>query len=1150
MAALSFTNTSSGNSSLYLAPNDIFWCAFLLPEGTTVEASSITFGDTVQYEGYYLFATNAPKDISNFVTNAWAYFKSVAKPYQAGGIAWMQSPDEPLTADNVQLIYLQSATEGFTLLQNYSYNFGNNFSTLTLSTSRSLSITLDTINNRFLFTGPPRGFITFKANNIASKTAPQNALEIPLTGEAMASMRFIVGLNHGVDFEAFDTALKYFYHDHETAGLMQMSYPLFKDGSQNEFVQFQASINPLDLLNEQRQSTYLAFLGTSINKGTGKETDTVMPSNFRSDYGIPIHLLPHVETSSSNGSEYIPSAASSALIFSERTLHDDTDNWYTIPSGQFTLAIDEINTPFLNDKNQLRILCGLSGTESISITVETTKTKGDRIAFKGVQAAYVPQYPILKVGNKVGANSAQQPLSDRYLTAWAGMVKGAASNAPIVYHSQPEGGSLYSPCQTSIQDLFLEYYVANSGTVSEVAATIYFPMVGYGINTKVPPKVSAENFELQILAPRRKITIENALSKQALQRVSARNKARGTVDTTTLVNATNQNGFFIRVSEETFTWEKMQLASNQFIRSNGQLSEVYTLAFNDLSATLQSAFQTNQLFLVASSDVANVLGDFANKMQIEEWPFDLNVPVPNPEEPNTGQYKNIIIFKYCDQTLQERVQNIQFWTQPEAFNDTANNGLANLSGWISDYIQKGIDKYKKQGDPDYYKFYTVATDPSWKGVIALKVDISLTNFPAELQGLLAGIDLDTFNAHHFGIDLSVVENNECILTMKPTSSLFALIDYEDTVYQQYHSDINEYKAKAPINTSVDYVYTVLLLKVLFTNSKITNFNSYIAFTVNKLFGETVQPDNRDNLLILDGTYENHNGVPSYTFSAAGDNLLMLQSTIIQDVEILKADFVTAVSQDKNSSGEVASTFSFFGYLNFYPLEGFDLLSFGNEEGTHPNGKGIAFSNMHIDLTFPLDTPTNQTFTFDISKMAFDIGASYARKGSLYRHFPLQLTGIVSGTKDDNPATQGYLNVQLPSLKQQQEISGDWYGLTFKLNMGTLGSLASAAGFNTTFLTPWNVGGTGAVAGLKLPGVNPQAPALSLQGVLKMDIGSIRIDIADDGVSYLMKINDIALKVLSLTFPPGGQIGFFLFGNPSETAPPESLGWYAAYKKNS
>ncbi|MHA7056092.1 hypothetical protein ACWGOQ_0002660 [Aquimarina sp. M1] len=1150
MGALTFSNTSSGNSSLYLAPKDIFWCAFLLPEDRTVEASSITFEDTAQYGGYYLFAINTPKDVSAFVTNAQAYFKSVVKPYQTGGIAWIQSPDGPLNSDTIQLIYLQGATKGFALLQNYSYNFGNNFSTLTLS-ALNVSITLDTTNNRFVITGPPNGFIVFKANNIASKTIPHNGLEIPLTGLAMAGMRFMVGLNHGIDFDSFDTALKYFYNNNDTGDLMQMSYPLFQDGSQNDYVQFQASINPIDLLNEQQLSTYLAFLGKSTNNNNDEEKDTVMPSNFRSDYGIPVHLLPNVDTSTLNGSENIPSATSSMLVFSERAIHDDTDNWYTIPSGYFTIGIDAENISFLDVNNQLRILCGLSGTESISVTAETTETKGDYFAFIGKKPAYVPQYPILQLGNKVGSNTAQQSLSDTFCTAWIGLVRNNVANASIVYHSQPQGSSLYAPNKSDKESLFLDYYVANSGTLSDITEVAYFPMVGYGLHTKVPVTVSAQNFELQILTPRRKINISNALSKQASDRVSTRNKNKSSnveLDTAKLVDSTSPQGFFIQVSEETFTWEKMELASNQFIKSNGELSQVYTLAFNELNATLQSSFQTNQLFLVASSDVDNVLGDFANQMEIEEWPFDLNVPKPNPEQPNTGQYSNIVIFKYCDQTLQERVQNIQFWTNPEAFNDTTNNGLPNLSNWINDYIQKGIDKYK-EGDNDYYKFYTVATDPNWKGVIALKVDISLTNFPPELQGLLAGINLDEFNAHHFGIDLSVVKNTAGSIEMEPTSSLFALIDYEDDTYQQYDSNITEYMAKAPINTSVDYVYNVLLLKVLFTNSKIINFNSYIAFTINNLFGETVKPDTRDNLLILDGTYENHNGVPSYTFSATGDNILPVDSTIIRDVEILKANFVTAVSQDGSSSGNVASRFSFFGYVNFYALEGFDLLSFGSEEGEPPNGQGIAFSNMYIDLTFPLDTPTNQTFTFDIAKMAFDIGSSTARQGSLYRHFPLQLTGMVSGTKDNNPASQGYLNVQLPALKQQQPISGDWYGLTFKLNMGTLGSLASAAGFNTTFMTPWNVGGTGAVAGLKLPGVNPQAPSLSLQGVLKMDIGSIRIDIAEDKVSYLMKINNIALKVLSLTFPPGGQIGFFLFGNPSETAPPESLGWYAAYLKN-
>ena len=1156
MPLLNFTNTSSGNPSLYIAPQGIFWSAFLLPQGIKVDNPSISFSDTVQFQGYYLFAAAAPKDISTFVTNAWNYFNTIAKPYQAGGIVWMQAPDDAFSTDNVRMIYLQEAANGFGLLTDFNFNFGNNFSTITLSSGSIPTIVPDTENNRFVFTGPPMsGFITFKANSGASQTVPEVVLELPFTGQAMGAMRFLCGLNHALDFKAFDTASKYFYNDNTSGSLMQMSYPQFTIGSLNDIVQFQISINPIDLLNAQQLSTYMAFLGTSINNGTAN--NTLLGSNFRSDYGIPINLVPNIDLSASNGSDNIPSESSAVLIFSERALHDTSDNWYTIPSGYYTVNIDDSQASYLDSNNQLRILSGLAGTESISLTPQTPATTGDFIAFKGVQPAYVQQFPIQQLSNKVGANAFQQPLLDTYLTAWIGIVKGIATNEDIVYHSQPEGSSLYSPNKANLNNKFLDYYVANSGTLSGVA-TMYFPMVGYGANTAIPVNVDPQKFELQILAPQRKTDISGALYHQAQERAALRNKKvklSNNKDTDELISSTSPQGFYIEVDKDSSVWENMKLASNQFIKSDGTLSSVYTLEFNSLDPALQSAFQTNQLFLVASSNVNNILGDFKSSMEIEEWPFDLNIPEPDQNESNTGQYSNIVIFKYCDQSLQDRVKNIQFWTNPQDFNDISDNGLPNLSNWISDYIQKGIDKYDNgNGDPDYYKFNAIATDPNWKGVIALKVDIKLTTFPPELQGLLAGIDLSEFNAHHFGIDLSVVKNDAGTLSMQPTSSLFALIDYEDDIFQQYESNINRYKTNAPINTSVDYVYSVLLLKVLFINSKITNFNSYIAFTINKLFGEKVIPDTRDNLLILNGTYENHNGVPAYTFSAVGDNLLKLDSVVIQDVEILKANFVTAVSQDGTGTGNVQSRFSFFGYLNLNcltgvdPLTSFDLLSFGNETDELPNGRGIAFSNMYIDLTFSLESPTKQTFTFDIGSMSFDIGASYAREKSLYKHFPLQLAGIVSGTKDNNPASQGYLNVQLPSLKEQDTISGDWYGLTFKLNMGTLGSLASAAGFNTTFLMCWNVGGEGVVAGLKLPGVNPQAPALSLQGVLKMEIGSISIGVAVDGVSYLMKINNIALKVLSLTFPPGGQIGFFLFGNPATDAPPESLGWYAAYVK--
>lgn len=1136
MDELIFSNVSSGHPSLYTANSrSIFWCGFLLPEGQTIAEQDILFTATVEYNGFYLFANKTPADAVKFAENAGAYFKEMEKPYQTGGIAWFTDVDGVFSADNVLFLYLTKASGSLSPLIEYNYYFGNQFATITLGTL-NVSVTLDGGNNRFLFHSSNPGFISFKTNYLGSQMVPRGPFEIPLTGIVAGSMRFLVGLDCGTDFKATDISLKFFYRDNETMELLEMSYPVFKDEKQGELVDFQLSINPFDLLNEKQLSSYLAFLGKSTPGGN--VTEAGLPSLFCSDYGVPVRLVPKIGFSVSNGSENIPSEESAMLVLSERVVSDKKNTWYLTPSGYFSIVV--------STKEHIRILCGLSGTESVSVTA----SQGDCIVFKGKQPAYVPQYPILSAGYKVGANTQQQILDDACVTAWIGFVKGEHSETPVVYHSQPQGSSLFTIQPANEENLFLNYYAANSGTLSDLPETVYFPMAVYGPGIHIPAETRAEDFESQILAPIRRMIIGKSLLKQTIDRAGQRdrNKAANRGGTSASIDSVNPQGFHIQVSEDTCTWEKMQLASNQFMKSDGALSPVYSLEFRNLNATLQSAFQTNQLFLVVSSDVNHVLGDFVNEMQLEEWPFNLDVPKPDAAQSNLGQYNNILIFKYCSQTLLERVQNIQFWTKPEAFNDVSMNGLPNLSNWISDYIQKGIDKYEKQGDTDYYKFRKIATDPDWKGVIALKVDISLTTFPPELQGLLAGINLNEFSAHHFGIDLSVVKREEGGLTMIPKSSMFALIDYEDTVYRQYNSDITEYKEKVPINTLVDYAFNVLLLKVVIMNSRIVNFNSYIAFTINKLFGEKVKTDSRDNLLILDGTYENHNGVPSYTFSTTGDSLLMLDSVVIQDLEILKASFVTAVSTGESGSRKVESVFSFFGYMNFYPLQGFDLLSFGNESGDSPNGKGIAFSNMNIGLNFQIDTPTDQTYIFDVGKMSFDIGASYARQGSFYRHFPLQLSGITSGTKDNNPATQGYLNVELPSLKQQQAINGDWYGLIFKLNMGTLGALASDVGFNVLFMTPWNVRGKGAVAGLKLPGANPQAPVLSIQGVLKLNISSIRIDIADDGVSYLMKMNNISLKVLSLTFPSKGQFGFFLFGNPSETMFPESLAWYAGYLK--
>ncbi len=1159
MADLTFSNSSSGNSALYTTADDNGWCAYLLAKGVTGPTDgNITLSNMPDYNGYLLFATAAPTiDINTFVTNLYTYLGKL-QTYQSAAFVWLIAPDDTPSDSNVLQLILSKQTGGYSVLQPMNFNFGNNFSTLFISNNNT-SVAIDTANN-IINLSSPQGVTNFSylPNAIQSSAQILSGLEIPLTGTGRGRIRFTFGFDHSTDFEAFDITNKYFFNNETSGDLTEMSYSLAVPGSLNELIKAQGSIYPCDLLNTTGTNTYFALLGETYNTNTKQSTPTVLCTYYLTNFGYQVNIVPYTNFTQSGTSSNYPTENSALFVLSERTLESDDDSWYMVPQGGFALTLDDTYKQNVDGNGQMQLMCGLASTESISFTPQFVNNSnsitgtGDWLYFVPNQNAFAPQFPVTATKNVVGSNTKQQWLQNTYVTAWVGIVEANTAKTAVVYHAQPQGSSLFSQSSDASSPLF-NHFTTGSGVLSMAKQTIIFPLVPYGLATANPATgVDISLFEKQILNPTRKATIAKIVSDENIPASPTVEGIEGAASTST--PSTSPQGFYIDVNNQNGVWDTLKLASNQFLTSEGTLSKVFNLEFTPASSTLQSALQSNQLFLVISynkklDDGSYVLSNFSNEMEIEEWPFNLDVP----KDPVNGKYNNVIIFKFCHGALIDRVQNIQNWNSPDDFNDTTENGLPNLSMWLQDYIQKGMDKYTVQGDKDYLKFYDIATNSNWQGIIALGVDISVQDFPPELQGLLAGIDLSRFYAHHFGVDISIVNNESGTVAMKPTSSLFGLIDYEDQTFESLGSNPTTYQQQAPINTSVDYDFTVLKLKVVFVNSKIYNYNSYLALTVNKLFGEQVDATNRENLLILTGTYENHNGVPSYTFVNTGDSVLKLvNNNIITDVEIVKATFVTIVQQDGTSSNNVQAQFAFWGFINYNSLKGFDLFSFGAEESAPVNYSGLSYSNLYIDLSFSLDTPTTKTFTFDISHMAFDIGQSTPREDSLYSHFPLQLKSITTGNSDNTPKSQGYLNVAIPSLQQQQGISGEWYGLEFNLNMGTLGALASTAGFTSTFLMAWGVGATGAWAGVQLPGVNPQAPSFSLQGVLKLDIGTIMLEKATDttNTAYLMKINNIALKLFSLSFPSGGTISFMLFGNPATDAKPESLGWYGAYVKNS
>jgi hypothetical protein len=82
----------------------------------------------------------------------------------------------------------------------------------------------------------------------------------------------------------------------------------------------------------------------------------------------------------------------------------------------------------------------------------------------------------------------------------------------------------------------------------------------------------------------------------------------------------------------------------------------------------------------------------------------------------------------------------------------------------------------------------------------------------------------------------------------------------------------------------------------------------------------------------------------------------------------------------------------------------------------------------------------------------------------------------------------------------------------------------------------------------LPGAGSGGDLFSLQSVLKLSIGVVQLFYNAGQKSFLLLLNEIALKFLGLLkVPPNGATAFFLFGN-SDADSSTGLGWYAIYNQ--
>jgi hypothetical protein len=936
-----------------------------------------------------------------------------------------------------------------------------------------------------------------------------------------------------------------------------------------------------DQYNSRR--TFFDFTGKNSNN-----VDTIISSYYFTTAGEKIQLAPDGIGDSG--------LRARLLINNGEQFSASLQQSHFASEGDFILLAPD---PTVETSYSLQ--CGLQGTEFFNVHPKTNaNVDGDRIRFIGNQPSFAPVFPLQESSPILPPIQPNTPLlNQEYMTSWATVVHGS-SKTPTSYVAQPKGSALFGT------DLGNNSTVIGHSTPNftfNANSFVLFPLLPY---TAVQPHTSPtqgfsleqiEDFERLIISPIRKQNINSMLiESQVAAREVRKNSVNFAEEPTTQV--TTPSGLIASLlgSNNNPDWKAIYLAQNQ-VNPGAAFQKMF---FENPDDSLVQAFQTSDLFLVIGNgeklgtpvNSAHPKGDatsnFYNEMFIGDWTMRSSTGTQN----KYNDYNNIIIVKGRKGKLYDPedpsnslVANFQKWSAkdefaaPSTIDSTGtltgpdSSQLVILSQWMQTYFEKAHN----QTDQEYFgDFNTIATDENWTGTLVLAMDI--TSLPKNLNGILSGVRFpNEFRAHHLGVNITPVKHSSTGPEITTPSSMFGLIYYNDPDFIQQENPV-------PIEPDLadTYDFTLLNLKVLFKNSAVQQFQSYAQLTTNNYFGTSVDHmgigGNSFNTMILKGSLQFKGEEAIFSLGTEGVNTFYFDSPIVNKVEITSANFSTLGT---NSDGDLTSWFAITGFWDFKKLTNttvvdgvskttdFDLLSFGSA-GDQNNGAndtssrdGLLFNGLGIQMTSPpyvsgQTDPLPKTMTFETSKITFDQKRSKSRPNSIYINFALDLQSLAQGASDTTPAGKDYLTV-ITDLKVSPFDGSNWVGLTYQLNMGTPGKLAGDIGLNSTMLIAWDPNAKTSddadarppvFVGVKLPGTGGGAKLISLQTVLSLSIGQLRLSFSDKESSFLLMFTDIALKFLGLLkIPPNGSTLFYLFGNPQSEGKASGLGWYAMYNKD-
>lgn len=1023
----------------------------------------------------------------------------------------------------------------YKMVQSFTVHLSNN---LKLYIGQS-QIIYDDKNKQIIFNGRLE---LNTINGSSSCKIESQKMTLALDSETVGCLKYDMNILQGQDFDIFNFGINYFTVKDKK--ILTHRYPIIKQEIENinNRVYFNACIDVIDLLNIER--TYFTFTGEGRDS-RGKIIKTILPTTFITNYGYNLYLMPISEEMKKNNI----SVRESKMVFGINP--EERQNRYLMPHGDYAICInDNENT----NVSKHKLLCGLSGTQTITFQVTINGEIGDLLSFYSHMPAFAEKFPFIEASLVAPPLDNTPLLTNKYDTSWITISNNGKSNNYFLV--QPEKAPFYG--KNGIKESKDILLVQELGYPIIQHENFCFPLIPYA-NHKLDIEYKDENtllFEKQIISKVRQNKILEGIRYNNKNIVPLPKK----IDKINSFNMTTSSGIIIEV-DNTSRWKRIILAQNKNIQ----------MSFDNPDIKLQQAFQSDQMFLIATKEL--YLSGFRNIMSIDDWEFSVNIGTKNN---GYGNYSNVMIIKYLPGKLKDLVTKPKIFSKMCDFNDEEE--IVMVSKWLQDYIEDGIKEADK-GNQMFNNFREIVTNENWNGILFLKVDIN--RLPKQLQALKEGLDPDYFYVHHFGIMSSPIDSNSIVIN--DCSSMFGLINYIDP---SYNID-NPNKLLEP-SMETDYDFRVLTLKVLFDNSTIKSFSSTAQLTINKLFGCSVDyMGNKGNeypTILLEGSLQqrkmkNGSTQTSYMLDTIDDSIFYFSNSVIKRVEINKVQLYTAQIKDSQLDNSVLGKFDITGYIDFGVFSNYiemedervfqiyDYLSFGNDYKISHEGnidkviyedikrKGLEFSGLLINMISADNTDKDVILTMDYSKMSFDLSKSTIRTkqnnlaNSLYNDFKLQLEGVLIGDKKQ-PEEFGFVPVTTDI--EQTSLQEGWVGLSFKLKMGTLGNLADKVKLNSNILLAWSSSSTNSIfVGIKLPGISNNSKIVSLQGVIKLSIKDIMIKYMSKQKLYMLVLSDIALGFFGLLkLPPNGSTSFYLFGNPNNCSTSSDLGWYTLYKKNS